>query len=134
MGRCVWGGSPWTAVTATCPVCSPGGWRLFQTEGTKEEMDDGGDELTMFLVLSWTWEICLPAYTLYIAWSYYMEIDRGQRIGFMFPDLIDYLDPNAIPMEHYILPPSGQVVLTHGHCAECFQVRDSLHANTDGGG
>jgi len=55
-----------------------------QTEGTKEEMDDGGDELTMYLVLSWIWEICLPAYTLYMAYSYYMEIDRGQRIGLMY--------------------------------------------------
>lgn len=99
--------------------------RELPTEGTKEEMDDGGDELTMYLVLSWIWEICLPAYTLYMAYSYYMEIDRGQRIGLMYPDMLDYLDPNAIPMEHYILPPSGQVVSTRGHCSECYQMPGS---------
>jgi hypothetical protein len=132
-----------------------------QTEGTKEEMDDGGDELTMYLVLSWTWEICLPAYTLYMAYSYYMEIHRGQRIGLMYgrlaplyrlvfvivstssspnpnsnlqadrgalvgvryPDMLDYLDPNAIPMEHYVLPPPGQLVSMRGHCSECYEAR-----------
>lgn len=76
-------------------------------------MDDGGDELTMYLALSWIWEICLPAYTLYMAYSYYMEIHRGQRIGLMYGRLAPMFRPCVCHRQRTVQSPNSQSQYKH---------------------
>jgi len=66
------------------------------------------------------WSILVPAYLLYIIWSFYKCLEENEPVGEM---QIPFGRPQQV--SYPVAPVPGYVAEAQGHCTECFQIPGS---------